>query len=52
MDLKSPSVYQGQPKSGKADCTLTLADEDMVQIVSMQTTYLGLASVINRASVV
>jgi len=47
VDLKTPSVYQGPPQSGKADCTLTLADEDMVQIVSMQTTQFGVSSVIN-----
>lgn len=34
VDLKRPSVYQGPPQTGKADCTLTLADEDMVQIAS------------------
>lgn len=33
-DLQNASVYQGQPKAGKPDCTLTLADGDMVQIVS------------------
>jgi len=47
VDLKTPSVYLGPPQSGKADCTLTVADEDMVQLVSMQNTYFGLASVIN-----
>lgn len=34
VDLKNATVYQGQPQAGKPDCTLTLADEDMVQIVS------------------
>jgi hypothetical protein len=35
IDLKkNAKVYQGQPQTGKPDCTLTLADEDMVQIVS------------------
>ncbi|GFG30340.1 hypothetical protein Cfor_01575, partial [Coptotermes formosanus] len=34
VDLKKPSVYQGPPQTGKADCTLTLADQDMVQIAS------------------
>jgi 3-hydroxyacyl-CoA dehydrogenase/3a,7a,12a-trihydroxy-5b-cholest-24-enoyl-CoA hydratase len=34
VDLQTPSVHQGPPQSGKADCTLTLADEDMVQIAS------------------
>jgi len=34
VDLKTPSVYQGPPQSGKADCTLTIADEDMVHIAS------------------
>jgi hypothetical protein len=37
IDLKNASLYQGQPQGGKPDCTLTLADEDMVQIVSNQT---------------
>jgi len=34
VDLKTSSVYQGPPQSGKADCTLTLDDENMVQIAS------------------
>lgn len=34
VDLKNATLYQGQPQAGKPDCTLTLADEDMVQIVS------------------
>jgi len=34
VDLKMPAVYQGPPQSGKADCTLTMADEVMVQIAS------------------
>jgi hypothetical protein len=34
IDLKNAKVYQGEPQAGKPDCTLTLADEDMVQIVS------------------
>jgi hypothetical protein len=33
-DLKNARVYEGQPQGGKPDCTLTLADDDMVQIVS------------------
>jgi hypothetical protein len=47
VDLKKASVYQGQPQSGKPDCTLTLADGDMVQIVSNQTTESGLSDVKN-----
>lgn len=34
VDLKNATLYQGQPQAGKPDCTLTLADEDMVQIAS------------------
>eukprot|EP01057_Protomagalhaensia_wolfi_P004812 Protomagalhaensia_wolfi_Nauph_80__4811@NODE_5014_length_461_cov_4_663507_g4080_i0_p1_GENE_NODE_5014_length_461_cov_4_663507_g4080_i0NODE_5014_length_461_cov_4_663507_g4080_i0_p1_ORF_typecomplete_len124_score26_63SCP2/PF02036_17/4_8e28Alkyl_sulf_C/PF14864_6/4_3e10_NODE_5014_length_461_cov_4_663507_g4080_i026373 len=33
VDLKQPKVYEGKP-NGKADCTLTLADEDMARIAS------------------
>lgn len=34
LDLKAPLVYDGQPKSGKADTTMTVADDDLVQIAS------------------
>ncbi|XP_064607862.1 peroxisomal multifunctional enzyme type 2-like [Liolophura sinensis] len=36
VDLKtgSGSVYRGEPKQGKAGCTLTLADSDLVAMVS------------------
>ena len=34
VDLKQAKVYEGKP-SGKADCTLTLSDEDMARIVSI-----------------
>jgi hypothetical protein len=47
VDLKNATVYQGQPQAGKPDCTLTLADEDMVQIVSNQTTESRLSDVKN-----
>jgi hypothetical protein len=47
VDLKNASLYQGQPQAGKPDCTLTLADEDMVQIVSNQTRGSGVSDVKN-----
>jgi hypothetical protein len=47
VDLKNATVFQGQPQAGKPDCTLTLADEDMIQIVSNQTTGSGLSDVKN-----
>ncbi|CAG5125521.1 unnamed protein product [Candidula unifasciata] len=31
---KQGEIYQGQPRSGKADCTLTLSDENFVDLVS------------------
>lgn len=34
LDLKSPVVHDGAPKSGKADTTMTIADADLVQIAS------------------
>lgn len=34
MDLKTPEVYEGTPKSGKADTTLTVSDDDMVAIAA------------------
>ncbi|PSN45997.1 Peroxisomal multifunctional enzyme type 2 [Blattella germanica] len=34
VDLKQAKVYKGDPTSGKADCTLTLSDDDMVQIAT------------------
>lgn len=34
LDLKNGEVHKGKPKSGKADATLTVEDEDMVEIVS------------------
>ncbi|CAK1551482.1 unnamed protein product [Leptosia nina] len=45
LDLKSSiSVYQGEPKTGKADTTLTLSDDDMIEIaagtLSPQVAYL------------
>ena len=32
LDLKSPELYRGEPKSGKADATLTIEDSDMIQL--------------------
>lgn len=34
MDLKTPVVHEGTPKSGKADTTMTVADGDLVDIAS------------------
>jgi len=34
LDLKVPEVYEGQPKSGKADTTMTLSDSDMVDLAA------------------
>lgn len=34
LDLKSPDVYEGAPKSGKADTTMTVGDGDLVEIAS------------------
>lgn len=38
-------MYQGLPQAGKPDCTLTLADEDMLQIVSNQSIESGFSNV-------
>lgn len=45
LDLKSSiGVYQGEPKNGKADTTLTVSDDDMIEIaagtLSPQVAYL------------
>ncbi|CAH2042285.1 unnamed protein product, partial [Iphiclides podalirius] len=44
LDLKSGVVHEGQPKSGKADTTLTVSDSDLIEIASgtlnPQTAYL------------
>ncbi|XP_072942667.1 peroxisomal multifunctional enzyme type 2 [Epargyreus clarus] len=35
LELKgTPGVYQGQPKSGKADTTMTVSDDDLVDIAA------------------
>lgn len=34
LDLKTPAVYEGTPKNGKADTTLTVSDADMVAIAA------------------
>lgn len=36
VDLKTPpgSLYQGEPKGVRAGCTLTLSDEDFVQLAN------------------
>ncbi|XP_063894168.1 peroxisomal multifunctional enzyme type 2 [Helicoverpa armigera] len=34
LDLKTPAVHEGGPKSGKADTTLTVSDGDMVDIAA------------------
>ncbi|XP_035737736.1 peroxisomal multifunctional enzyme type 2-like [Vespa mandarinia] len=34
LDLKKGDVYKGQPKSGKADTTLTTEDKDMMDIAT------------------
>ncbi|XP_030024411.2 peroxisomal multifunctional enzyme type 2 [Manduca sexta] len=34
LDLKTPEVYNGAPKSGKADTTMTISDEDLVQVAA------------------
>ncbi|XP_068620737.1 peroxisomal multifunctional enzyme type 2 [Battus philenor] len=44
LDLKSGVVHEGAPKSGKADTTMTVSDEDLIGIASgtlnPQTAYL------------
>ncbi|KAJ2945103.1 hypothetical protein O0L34_g9159 [Tuta absoluta] len=44
VDLKNVEVYEGAPKSGKADLTVTVSDDDMVDIaagtVAPQVAYL------------
>ncbi|CAB3257017.1 unnamed protein product [Arctia plantaginis] len=44
LDLKTPVVSEGTPKSGKADTTMTVADNDLVEIaagtLSPQVAYL------------
>ncbi|XP_033333627.1 peroxisomal multifunctional enzyme type 2 [Megalopta genalis] len=32
LDLKKAEMYKGEPKSGKADATLTIEDADMIQM--------------------
>lgn len=34
LDLKSGAVYEGEPKSGKADTTMTISDGDLIDIAS------------------
>ncbi|XP_075981533.1 peroxisomal multifunctional enzyme type 2-like [Anticarsia gemmatalis] len=34
LDLKTPVIYEGTPKSGKADTTMTVGDNDLVEIAS------------------
>nr|AXY94798.1 peroxisomal multifunctional enzyme type 2 [Galleria mellonella] len=34
LDLKKGEAYEGEPKSGKPDTTLTLSDADLVEIAS------------------
>ncbi|KAJ2948531.1 hypothetical protein O0L34_g7782 [Tuta absoluta] len=44
LDLKAAEVYEGAPKSGKADTTMTVSDADLVEIaagtLSPQVAYL------------
>lgn len=37
VDLKARpgDIFKGEPKANKADCTLTLEDEDMVALVNI-----------------
>ena len=36
LDLKNApgEVYQGAPRNGKVDCTLTMSDEDIIKMAS------------------
>ncbi|GBP64235.1 hypothetical protein EVAR_21553_1 [Eumeta japonica] len=34
LDLKSPMVHEGSPKTGKADTTLSVSDSDLLEIAS------------------
>lgn len=34
LKVKPGEIYKGEPKANKADCTLTLEDEDMVALVN------------------
>lgn len=44
VDFKNPTVYEGAPKEGKADVTLTISDTDLLNLaagtVSPQVAYL------------
>ncbi|XP_060805777.1 peroxisomal multifunctional enzyme type 2 isoform X1 [Amyelois transitella] len=37
LDLKSGDVYEGEPKSGKADTTMTVSDADLIDIAAGTT---------------
>ncbi|XP_053615096.1 peroxisomal multifunctional enzyme type 2-like [Plodia interpunctella] len=34
LDLKNANVYEGEPKAGKADTTMTVSDTDLIEIAS------------------
>ena len=34
MDMKANEVYKGKPRSGKAECILTLSDDTFIDMVS------------------
>lgn len=34
LDLKTPTVYEGTPKEGKPEVTMTVADGDLVDIAA------------------
>ena len=34
LDLKTPTVHEGGPRSGKADTTMTVADSDLIEIAT------------------
>ncbi|XP_026321012.1 non-specific lipid-transfer protein-like 1 [Hyposmocoma kahamanoa] len=44
VDLKNPVVYEGAPKEGKADVTVTISDTDLLELaagtISPQVAYL------------